>query len=152
MEIDTFPPQSIVSSKPLIPLPAEYRTVRFDALGDGKLPAQYQSFYLPDVYFPGSRSASASSDRRAMAVPKNTTNTTVHPFHGHAERDSGDSGNILPATFSMSATASAAEKPYIPRSPSAPQLPVFCRKSNPAARHRTARACDHCRSRKTKVG
>jgi hypothetical protein len=145
MNIDTVPPQSAVTSKPLIPLPAQF----LHDLSQNKLQSKYQDHYSSDVYFPPADPLWPSSGRSSSARGLQHLNKT-----SYASQDWGTAAAAEIAQPQASSVAMPAYPTiYFFHPPSNPYAPptVYSRMASPATRQRTIQACTNCRERKTKV-
>ena len=145
MNVDTFPPQSTVTSKPLIHPPAQYLP-RFDVFGGGKLPPKYQSRYQPEAHFPPEPPV-GSSNGQSSGQNMNETQSVSQDW---------DTPKVTQISEPSSAAMSSNPytKPFFfqPPSNSRPTPPtIYGRMASPANRQRTTKACNNCRDRKTKV-
>lgn len=132
MNIDAFPPQSTVTSKPLVPVPAQFLT-RHKVLDQNKPQPQYQDHYSPDAYFAPADSLWSFGFQR-LQNPNGMSNASQEPQ--------------TPLT-----TMQAYPTPFFFQPPSNPRAPptIYGRMASPATRQRTIQACTNCRERKTKV-
>jgi len=154
MNIDTFPPQPTVTSRPLVPLPAKYLS-ESDVHGKSKLPAKYQSYYLPDAFFPidGPPSPTVFNGRSSNVPRPQNLNRASHA------RQSWDTVRVMetaqPHLSSLPMAANPHSTPFFFQPPSNPPRlnppTIYGRMTTSASRQRTLQACDSCRERKTKV-
>jgi hypothetical protein len=145
MNIDTFPPQSSVTSRPLIPLVVP----ELDVYG---LPPKYQSYYIPDAYFPVPRSPSPTTPGRHSSSFQGLPdlNSTPYALENSGTYRAGEIAQLQPTSVAMSNPDAA---PFLSQRPSDPPTrpTIYARMATPATQQRTKQACDSCRERKTKV-
>lgn len=135
MDVDTFQPHT-VTSRPLVPLPAEYLP-EFDVLGQEKHPSKYQSYYLPDAFPAAGSHSLAAFNGHSSGFPG------LQNLKGPHDWGSAKYMQINPYStpvFSRPLSNTCTIPPT-----------VYGRMATPASRQRTTQACNNCRERKTKV-
>jgi hypothetical protein len=150
MNIDTFPPQSTITSKPLVPVPAQFLP-RHDVLDQNEPQPRlrYQDHYSPDAYFPPADSLWSFSERSSSVQELQNPNgiSNASQVWGTAVVTE----IAQPQTPSM--TMPAYPTPFFFQPPLSPRAPptIYGRMASAATRQRTIQACTYCRERKTKV-
>ena len=146
MNIDTFSPQSTVTSKPLVPVPAQFLP-RDDVLDQNKLQPRNQDHHSPDAYFPPADSlwpvSERSSSLQGLQNPNGMSNAS----------QVWDTAVAIAQPQNPPMTMPAYPTPFFFQPPSSPRAPptIYGRMASPATRQRTIQACTNCRERKTKV-
>ncbi|KIM72219.1 hypothetical protein PILCRDRAFT_16343 [Piloderma croceum F 1598] len=147
MNIDTFPPQSTVTSKPLVPVPAQF-LLRRDVLDKNEPQPRYQDHYSPDAYFPPADSLWSLSERSSSFQELQNPNGMSNALQVWGTAVATEIAQ--PQTPSM--TMPVYPTPFFFQAPSSPRDPptIYGRMASPASRQRTIQACTNCRERKTK--
>lgn len=153
MNISIFQPQSTVTSKLLVPQPAQFLP-GYDVLDQRKLPPQHQSYCLPDAYFPPIGPRPPSGGNNFLFSRFQDSSKTLHGSQNWGIAN--DAEEIAqPQHSSVTKSANLYTAPYFFLPPSNPHLAfpsmIYGRMASPPSRHRTTQACTNCRKRKTKV-
>lgn len=149
MEINSVPAKiSTVSSKPLIPLPAEYISDRFNTIGRVHWPTGYRSDYKPSsAFLSASSTLHTAPVSTTGAILLNSTSDRLRIAPLSTRGGPISSGN--PRTSKSQAIKSKAPNHYAYQS----DMPDSVTRSTAqiTSRQRTVHACGQCRERKTKV-
>lgn len=148
-KLDTFPPQSLILSKPLHSIPATVTQrfpIRLDAQGHAKLAVKVpMEYYQPAIYFPGFMPVSVGNTFGSQGMQWPTRTPGPVPFDSRK----------MTATQTQPMPVSMPVNRYAIPFKSAPALnrhalPTASERHSPQ-RPRAPQACDNCRRRKSRV-